>query len=332
MKRLIFLSVIAVTLIACQPAVEDARTRVSSILHNGKIATIDASLSIATAVAIDGDRIAAVGDETLLDNYVADNTIDLGGRLVIPGFIDSHTHLRGQPQRYIDLTKTTSIEEVKGLVTDKVAELGTGEWITGYGWSEDFMAEQRRPLRSDLDEAAPDNPVILTRAGGHSAVVNTVALRRAEVDETTEQPEGGVIEKDERGQLNGVIRERQDIVGHLVPEATFEEVRDSLVSVLKDQLSFGITSFTHATGSIESYPEWKTVYGMHRGELPRGNIQVRWEGPAAMTAFGMQSGDGDEHLRVGPIKIFVDGGFTLSLIHISEPTRPVGISRMPSSA
>ena len=88
---------------------------------------------------------------------------------------------------------------------------------------------------------------------------------------------------------------------------------------MKDQLSFGITGFTHATGSIESYPEWKTIYGMHRGELPRGNIQVRWEGPAAMTAFGMQSGDGDEHLRVGPIKIFVDGGFTGPAAYTKAP-------------
>ena len=319
MKRFVPILLLFFTFVACQQAPEDTRTRVDTILHNGKIATIDASSSIASVVAIDGDRITAVGDDTLLNDYVADRMIDLDGRFVIPGFVDSHTHLRGQPQRYIDLTKTTSIEEIKGLVRDKVAEIGTGEWVTGYGWSEDFMAEQRRPLRSDLDEAAPENPVILTRAGGHSAVVNSVALRRAEVDENTEQPEGGVIEKDEDGQLNGVIRERQEIVGHLVPEATYEQVRESLVSVLQEQLSFGITSFTHATGSIESFSEWETIYGMHRGALPRGNIQVFWEGPDAMNAFGKKSGDGDEHLRVGPIKIFVDGGFTGPAAYTKEP-------------
>ena len=169
----------ALALGACQPApeAEDSRTPVDTILHNGKIATIDAGLSIASAVAIEGERIVAVGGEELFDRYVAGQTVDLGGRFAMPGFIDSHTHLRGQPQRYIDLTKTTSIEEIKGLVRDKVTELGVGEWITGYGWSEDFMAEQRRPLRDDLDEAAPDNPVILTRAGGHSAVSNSMALR-----------------------------------------------------------------------------------------------------------------------------------------------------------
>ena len=321
MKKLIFCAAISILALGCERAPEDPRTRVDTILHNGKIATIDAGLSIASAVAIDGDRIAAVGGELLLADFVADNTIDLEGRFVMPGFVDSHTHLRGQPQRYIDLTKTTSIDEIQGLVRAKVEELGAGEWITGYGWSEDFMAEERRPLKHDLDEAAPENPVILTRAGGHSAVVNSVALRRAEVDENTGQPEGGVIEKDENGRLNGIIRERQEIVGHLVPEATYEEVRESLVAVLKEQLSFGITSFTHATGSIESFSEWETIYQMHRGALPRGNIQVFWEGPDAMNAFGRKSGDGDEHLRVGPIKIFVDGGFTGPAAYTKEPYR-----------
>ncbi len=304
---------------ACEKAPQDTRVRVDTILYNGKVVTIDASLSIASALAVTGDRIVAVGSEDLVQEYVADNMIDLGGNMLMPGFIDSHTHLRGEPQRYIDLTKTASIQEIKGLVRDKAEELGAGEWISGYGWSEDFMAELRRPLRADLDEAAPDNPVLLTRAGGHSAVANSLALRRAEVDEDTEQPEGGVIEKGDDGQLNGVIRERQEIVGHLIPEPTYEEVRDSLVGVLKEQLSLGITSFTHATGSIEAYAEWQYIYSQHRGALPRGSIQVFWEGPEAMTAFGQKSGDGDEHLRVGPIKIFVDGGFTGPAAYTKEP-------------
>jgi predicted amidohydrolase YtcJ len=317
MKKSLLLICLAV--IACSETPQDTRLEVDTILHNGKIATIDARLSIASAVAVTGDRIVAVGGEEILGEYVADNTVDLAGRFVMPGFIDSHTHLRGRPQRFIDLTKTTSIEEIKGLVRDKADELGSGEWVTGYGWSEDFMAELRRPLRADLDEAAPDNPVMLTRAGGHSAVFNSAALRRAEVDANTPQPEGGVIETGDDGQLNGVIRERQEIVAHLIPEPEFEEVREDLIAVLREQLSMGITSFTHATGSNESYPEWEYIYGQHRGTLPRGSIQVFWEGPEAMAAFGKKSGDGDEHLRVGPIKIFVDGGFTGPAAYTKAP-------------
>ncbi|MDP6993203.1 MAG: amidohydrolase [Woeseiaceae bacterium] len=319
MKKTTLVLFASALMAACNGPSGNAGIEVDTILHNGKIATIDAGLSIQSALAIKGDKIVAVGGEQLLTEFFSNNTIDLDGKFVMPGFIDSHTHLRGQPQRYIDLTETSSIEEIKGLVRDKVNEIGTGEWITGYGWSEDFMAEKRRPLRADLDEAAPDNPVILTRAGGHSAVVNSVALRRAEVDENTPQPEGGVIEVGDDGRLNGVIRERQEIVGQLVPEATYEEVRGDLVGVLKDQLTLGITSFTHANGSIEAFPEWETIYRQNRGELPRGSIQVFWEGPDAMGAFGRKSGDGDQYLRVGPIKIFVDGGFTGPAAYTREP-------------
>ena len=308
-------------LFACGDSETDDRTPADTILHNGKVITIDADLSLASAVAVNGSDIVAVGGEALLEQYKSANIVDLGGKVLMPGFIDSHTHLRGRPQRFVDLTKTRSIEELKAQVSAKAIELGAGEWITGYGWSEDVMAELRRPLRSDLDEAAPENPVLLTRAGGHSAVANSMALRLAEVTLTTPQPESGVIERGEDGELNGVIRERKDIVSRLIPEPTYEDVREDLIRVLKEQLSLGITSFTNASfsRSVESYPEWEYIYSRHRGSLPRGSIQVAWQGPEAMAAFGKKSGDGDEHLRVGPIKIIVDGGFTGPAAYTKEP-------------
>jgi len=318
-KTLIAVCISCLIVSGCNPTPDDERTPVDTIFHNGKVITIDAGLSIASAVAVSGDSIVAVGGAELLDEYAADSTIDLDGKVLMPGFVDSHTHIRGEPQRHINLTETKSIEEIKALVRDKATELGEGEWITGYGWSEDFMAELRRPLRADLDEAAPDNPVLLTRAGGHSAVANSMALRLAEVTSSTPQPENGVIERGDDGELNGVIRERQDIVSRLVPEATNDEVRDSLIAELKRQLSLGITSITHANGSIEAYSEWETIYGQNRGSLPRAAVQVFWVDPQAMAAFGKKSGDGDEFLRVGPIKIFVDGGFTGPAAYTKEP-------------
>jgi predicted amidohydrolase YtcJ len=303
----------------CGGATDETLAKVDTILHNGTIVTMDARLSIASAVAVDGDRIVAVGDETLLDEYVAGATVDLGGKVLMPGFIDSHTHVIGRPRWHIDLSSTTSIDEIKALVRAKAKELGTGEWITGDGWSEDLLTERRRPLRTDLDEAAPQNPVLLTRAGAHSAVANSLALRLAGVDEKTPQPEGGVIEKDQRGRLNGVIRERQDIVSDLVPVASNEELRDSLIGLIERQLSLGITSFTQAVDTIGHYPEWEYVYSQRRGQLPRASIQVLWEGPEAMAAFGRTTGDGDEYLRVGPIKIIVDGGFTGPAAYTKDP-------------
>ncbi|HAB30473.1 MAG TPA: hydrolase, partial [Gemmatimonadetes bacterium] len=184
------------------------------------------------------------------------------------------------------------------------------EWVTGYGWSEDAFAELRKPTRADLDEAAPRNPVTLTRAGAHSAVVNSLAFELAGITKDTPDPEGGILEKNERGELNGIIRERQGIVGRLVPRATLEETRPSFIQNLRDLLELGITSLAQAGVSTRGYEEWEVVYAEHGEELPRANVQIRWGGPERMDAFGKKTGDGDERLRVGAVKVFVDGGFT----------------------
>lgn len=280
------------------------------LLIDGKILTIDEEFSIASAMAVREGRIVAVGDSSLAGRFAAEEIVNLGGKTVLPGFVDSHTHIRGQPPRYIELTEVESVAELLELVEAKAAELGPGEWITGYGWSEDELAEKRRPLRADLDRAAPDNPVILTRAGAHSAVCNSRALELAEIDRSTPDPPGGVIERNPDGSLNGVIRESQDLVGRLVPEAAFEEKRGDLVARLRDQFRHGITSLTNASASIEEFEEWERVYAEQGEALPRAAVQILWPGRERLEAFGRKSGDGDERLRVGPVKIFVDGGFT----------------------
>jgi len=188
MARVITSLLLGLLLSACGESTRIETTTVDTIFFNGKIVTLDQQLSIASTVVVNDGRIVAIGDDRVADRYDAATAIDLGGKLLMPGFVDSHTNIRGHPQRYIDLTKTRSIEELRGQVSDKARELGPGEWITGYGWSEDVMAELRRPLRKDLDEAAPDNPVLVTRAGGHSAVANSMALELAGVTLDTPQP------------------------------------------------------------------------------------------------------------------------------------------------
>ncbi|MDH5501211.1 MAG: amidohydrolase [Gammaproteobacteria bacterium] len=306
-------------LAACGGSGTGETPRVDTVLFNGKVVTLDEASTIASVVVIDKGRIQAVGGDDLRSRYSATNSTDLQGRMVMPGFVDSHTHIRGQPKRYIALNDTRSIRELKQLVRDKSAELGPGEWITGYGWSEDVMEESRRPLRGDLDEAAPHNPVYLQRAGGHSAVVNSLGLEIAGIDKATADPDGGVIERDETGELNGLIREPRQLVSQFIPEASDEDVRDSLVGMLKAQLSLGITSLVQAEDTIGHYPEWERIYASHSGDLPRAAVQVAWEGSDVMAQFGRKSGDGDEFLKVGAVKIFVDGGFTGPAAFTKEP-------------
>jgi predicted amidohydrolase YtcJ len=302
------------------------------ILHNGKIAVVDEAFSIHQAIVVSAGKVVAVGGNDLVKQYRAARTIDLRGRLVVPGFNDTHIHLNGQARRHVNLAGTKSIREIQQKILAKVQELGPGEWVTGSAWSEDELQDKRRPLRQDLDEVSPANPVIITRAGGHSAVANTLALKLADVTKDTPQPDGGVIEKDEQGELNGVIRERQGIVSRLVPAATPAELRGSLIENIRNILSLGITSFTLAGISPAAYAEWEDIYRAHGAELPRATVQIRWAAPAGrneqsiawggadeMRAFGRKTGDGDDRLKIGAVKVSVDGGFTGPAAYTLQP-------------
>jgi len=294
------------------------------VLFNGKIVTVDDAFSIHQAIVVKDGRIAAVGGNELHNRYTATRTVDLRGRMVMPGFHDTHIHLGGHSRRYIDLNDTTSLAQLKDQVRDKAKELGPGEWITGAGWDEYHFTEQRKPLRGDLDAAAPNNPVVLTRAGGHSSVGNSKALQLADINRATPDPERGLIERDTSGEPNGVIRERNDLYMRLVPRDKPADVRDSLLQNVRDQLKLGITSVIEAGSSVEpnvvgSYAEWELLYQKHGTELPRASVQVAYpspaghakEGAAKLKEFAKKTGDGNDRLRVGSIgEMAADGGFT----------------------
>ena len=295
------------------------------LLHNGKVFSADALLSTYSAVAVRDGRIVGLGWDGLARRFDAERTIDLAGRLVVPGFIDTHVHVSGDAERWVDLAGLENMAELKARVTRKAEQLGAGEWITGYGWSEDELAEQRRPLRWDLDDAAPANPVILTRAGAHSSAASSLALEAAGVTPDTETPPGGIIEVDGEGRMNGILREgAQYLVSRLVPDATPEELRASFVENLRGLLGLGITSVIQAGVDIAGYAEWEAVYAAHAGELPRAAVQLRVppDPPRAidmLRRFGRKTGDGDEWLRVGAVKFFVDGGFSGAAAWTLEP-------------
>ena len=173
--KIISLIVSSFLVLSCGPQNRSTTDSIDSgnvdlILTNGKVLTVDHEFSIQNTVVVDNGIIVETGGAELALKYQSDEIVDLGGKVVMPGFNDSHTHIRGRPQRYIELGNVTSILEIQELIRNKIEEIGEGEWITGYGWSEDELDEGRRPLREDIDVAAPNNPVILTRAGGHSAV------------------------------------------------------------------------------------------------------------------------------------------------------------------
>ena len=321
MKRFL----LAVWMLCVTVAPARAQESVDLVLHNGKIFTADQLLSTFSAVAVRDDRIVALGWDGLLDQYRAARTVDLDGKLVVPGFIDTHIHISGDPERWVDLAGLENMAELKARITRKAERLGSGEWITGYGWSEDELAERRRPLRWDLDDAAPVNPVVLTRAGGHSSVASSLALEAAGLTPQTETPPGAIIEVDDQGRMNGILREgAQGLVRRFVPDPTSAELRDSFVQNLRNLLGLGITSLIQAGVGERGFANWEEVYAEFQGELPRAAVQVRVQGPAeraieTLTRFGRKTGDGNEWLRVGPVKFFVDGGYTGAAAWTLEP-------------
>jgi len=300
-------------------------TQVDTLFINGQVLTLAGDSAqgepLASAVAISGDRIIAVGGAELAQRFRAKQTIDLAGSTLLPGFNDTHIHIDGNAKRYIDLTKVTSIAQMQALVAQRAKELGRNEWITGYGWSEDELDEARKPTRTDFDAAAPDNPVVLTRAGAHSAVANSLALTLAGLTSASPDPQNGSLERDAQGELTGIIRERQDLLLALVPRAPETELEASLATNLQRLFELGITSITQAMAQEDEIMRWRRVYQIHRGTLPRAAVQLVWPGPAKFKAFNGRSGDGDEHFRLGPLKVFVDGGFTGPAAFTKAPYR-----------
>ena len=297
------------------------------VIYNAKVLTVDRKFSIQRAVAIRNGVIVAVGGNDVRKRFSAPRTIDLNGRVLMPGFTDTHIHVRGVSRREIDLSGAASMAELQAMIRAKAAELGPGVWITGYDWDEYRMAEQRIPLRQDLDVAAPNNPVQIIRAGGHSRVGNSAAIKIAGITRDTPDPERGVIEHDASGEPNGVIRERHDLYNKFVPPDSWEELQPSFVNALKNLLSLGITSLFEASGGIESgpvgpggaaslpivnsYDRMRAIYDREGETLPRMVMYIAYPGPEQLKKFPYHTGYGDDRLKLGPIgESSVDGGFT----------------------
>lgn len=304
------------------------------VFHNGKVLTADTSFSVQSVVVVSDGKIKAVGGPELLARYPEARRIDLKGRTLMPGFIDTHLHVAAHSFRAIEASKARSIVDIQRMLRAKAAELGPGEWISGGGWDEAVFAERRVPTRTDLDAAAPHNPVILRRAGGHSSVANSRALKLAGIDASTPDPEGGLIERGADGQPNGVIRERADIVSHLIPPDTPAQMRVVFVQKLKSLLKFGITTAMEALTTIDDEPvgkgglapdakpgiytqgrmSWsvlRSIYKEQGANLPRLIAYIDYPGAERLKAFPYRTGQGDDRLKLGPVgETPYDGGFT----------------------
>ena len=294
------------------------------LLTNGKVITVDSKFSIATTVAVRDGHIVEVGGDEVAAKFETARKLDVGGRAVLPGFNDTHIHVNAMPHRAIDLESARSIVQIQDRLRAKAKQLGPGQWITGYGWDEALLAEHRNPSRADLDAAAPDNPVVLVRAGAHSSVGNSAALRIAKITRATADPARGLIEHDAKGEPNGIVRERNDLFEAHVPPDSWDSLRDSYISAFKSLFALGITS-VHTMGTLDDEPvgmggDGKPGSGLtyrrvrelsEATTIPRVTLYISYPGAARLQSFPHHSGFGDERVRLGAIgENAVDGGFT----------------------
>ncbi|MEW9613184.1 amidohydrolase [Shinella sp. S4-D37] len=289
------------------------------ILTNGRIWR-GREEGICEALAVWQGKVLATGRtaDMLALKGPATEVIDLEGRFATPGLIDNHLHLiaTGIAMGFVDATPAAAptLSALMKGISERAASTPKGGWVRARGYDQVKLDTGRHPTRDDLDHAAPDHPVYLTRACGHVSIANSRALELAGIDEATPVPDGGVIGVTD-GKLNGLLAENaQNLVKAAMPPATTEELIDGIERAGRHLLSFGITScMDAAVGHVAGFSEIQ-AYEMAKlsGRLPV-RVWLTLLGDPGVSIVedawraGLLSGAGDDMLRVGGVKVFLDG-------------------------
>ncbi|HYH84175.1 MAG TPA: amidohydrolase, partial [Pyrinomonadaceae bacterium] len=227
----------------------------SLVLTNGKVFTADARGTLAEAVAIEGERIVAVGaSREIAARFDGARTVDLRGKLATPGFNDAHIHFLGGGLSLlrVNLIGARTLAEAKARVAARVREARPGTWLLGRGWDHTLWGGEW-PTRKDLDEVAPDNPAIFQRVDGHVSWANSLALAKAGVTRETRDPQGGEILHDAGGEPTGILKETAaGLVTRVVPEPTREEKLEGITRALSEARRYGITSVQDSVAGYET--------------------------------------------------------------------------------
>ena len=305
-------------------------------LVNANVLTMHRAQPRARAVAVKNGRIVAVGDDRAVRQCcgTATRIVDLGGRTLLPGFVESHNHVSAYSHTILQIDCTAarndSIDDICDKVAERAAQQAPGTWIKGYGFDNTLLAEKRFPNRHDLDRVAPDHPVHLWHISGHFTSVNSKALELAGIDRDTPNPDGGNIVRDDQGEPTGVLEEppAQLLVLRLLPPETADECVEGLRMVSDEYVRAGVTSTHDANlgvwgglSEIDAFRQARAEGKFH----PRVYAFI-WtvledflDNGVALDELGMRTGCGDDWLRIGGVKIFADGSIPGLTAALSEP-------------
>jgi len=283
-----------------------------------------ASILREEAIAVRGDRIEAVGKALDLQKLKGPQTqiVDLGGHFTMAGFNDAHLHLddAGTTKLSVDLTGVKSLDELRARVEKKVAESRAGEWILGAGWDETLWPVKVTPTRWDLDEVSNGHPVFLVRIDGHIAVANTRALQLGSITLASRDPQGGHIDRNENGEVTGILRETaQAAILDVIPKPSHALRRQALELALADLAEHGVTSAQDYSPNWENFQIYEELE--KEGKLTaRITEWLPFDEPVEDLVRKRESHpQSDLMLHTGMLKGFMDGSLGSHTAAMIEP-------------
>ncbi|MEM2263540.1 MAG: amidohydrolase [Candidatus Bathyarchaeia archaeon] len=290
---------------------------------NANVVTLDVGRPRAEALAIRDGKIVAAGSNAEVCRYIASGTrvLDLGGRTIVPGFIDCHVHMTGfgQHLQTLNLRDVCSIEEMKRRLREYAERHPEKSWIIGGRWDHELFRERRYPTRWDLDEAVPEKPVFLIRVCGHVGVANTRALKLAGIRKGV-RVNGGAVDVDmTSGELNGVLRENAlDLVWRAVPKPSIAELEETCIQACLKAVENGLTCVHWIVDSLDEISIIQRL--CNEGKLPlRVYLGVPVELLDELMKRGLAAGFGNEMFRLGFVKILADGSLGAHTAALKQP-------------
>lgn len=297
------------------------------LVHGGPILTMDPGQPLVDAVLFDGGAVRALGgiDDVAPLAESKTEAIDLKGRLACPGLDDAHAHIIGigfaQSQVDLSSASVSSIQGIGNAIAKRDQELPGDSWIIGQGYDQASLQEQRHPTRADLDTAAGHRPVFIWRSCHHIAVANSAALRLAGVSASVRDTDDATFDRDEHGDLTGVLREAAaTVVAAAQPESTEDMILEALKQGGLECRRHGMTSATEAgIGRAAEFRAYQRLWTS--GELPLRTclMMIIDDTLDQLISLGITSGFGDDWLRIGPAKLFSDGSIGGRTARLREP-------------
>ncbi|HKB04185.1 MAG TPA: amidohydrolase [Gemmataceae bacterium] len=303
------------------------------VVRNGKVLTVNAKFTVAEAVAVRDGVFIKVGTDADIKPLIGDKTrvIDAGGKSIIPGLIESHVHAVGVGRGEVTepFLQLRSIAEIQDWARKKAATAPAGEWVRLPRVDITRIKERRMPTRAELDAAAPDRPVVFNwqYANRQVQVLNTAALKAAGITRDTPDPKGGKIVKGTDGEPTGVLEDPRELTAKFLParNVSDKEALDSLEKVHGAYNAVGITSIGERRTNVEGYRAYEKLKSAGRLTV-RANVTIGLGGDGtlegtekAIRALPFKFADGDDWVRVGPLKIGVDGGVLYGTAFMHEP-------------